>query len=87
MGKRANRRRKARGQERRRSFRRRVAAFTRQLFGGLPDWPDDDPRWDRPVGGVGVREPLHPRPPTLSGAVALEPPPHKRRDVRAVADG
>jgi hypothetical protein len=37
---------------------------------------------------VGTREPRRPLRPTLSGAVALEPPPDDRRDVRAIgADG
>jgi hypothetical protein len=73
--------------ERRRSLRERVVELAKQLFGGRPGWSLDDPRWEGPIGGVGVREPLHPRPPTLSGAVALDPPPLERRDVRAVADG
>jgi hypothetical protein len=68
-------------------LRARIVAATRELFRGAPDWPADDPRWDRPEGGVGVREPSHPPRPTLSGAVALEEPPPEQRDVRAVADG
>jgi hypothetical protein len=63
--------------------RGRIAAFFRQLFGG-PSWPPDDPRWDFPEGGVGTREPRRPRLPSLSGAVALEPPPDDRRDIWAV---
>jgi hypothetical protein len=68
-------------------LRDRIVDFTRELFGTTPDWPADDPRWDRPSGGVGVREPLHPRRPALSGAVALDEPPPEPREVRAVADG
>ena len=41
---------------------------------------DDDPRFDEPAGGVGVREPLRPRPGPRSGAVALE---LQREDERA----
>jgi hypothetical protein len=42
---------------------------------GAPAWSDDeDPRFDDPPGGVGVRvrEPLRPGPSPRSGAVALE---------------
>jgi hypothetical protein len=69
----------------RRPVRKRIARFVRQPFGGgSSSWLPDDPRWDEPAGGVGVREPRHPRRPTLSGAAAVEPPPDGRRDVWAV---
>jgi hypothetical protein len=85
IGKRAKRRKKARRHERRSSLRERFARLAKQLFGGTPDFPPGE--WGRPAGGVGVREPLHPRRPTLSGAVSLDEPPPELRDVRAVADG
>jgi hypothetical protein len=69
---------------RRRSVRDRIARFFRAIFSSRPSWPPDDPRWDSPEGGVGVREPRRPLLPHLSGSVALEPPPDDRRDVWAV---
>jgi hypothetical protein len=62
---------------------KRVARFVRSLFSSPP--PDaDDPRGFG--GGVGVREPRRPLPPTSSGAVALEPPPTEARHVWAVGE-
>ena len=85
MGERAKWLKRTRRQERRASVRQRIARAARALFSsGAPDWPSDDPRWDRPVGGVGVREPLHPRRPMLTGAVALPEPPPEQRDVDAI---
>jgi hypothetical protein len=69
---------------RKRSYRDRIARFFRALFSSGPGWAADDPRWDEPAGGVGVREPRRPRFPSRSGTVALEPPPDDRRDVWAV---
>jgi hypothetical protein len=69
---------------RKRSLRDRIVRFLKALFSSGPRWAPDDPRWDRPEGGVGVREPRRPLLPSLSGAVALEPPPDDRRDVWAV---
>ena len=61
----------------------RVRRFVRQLFtSGPPPDPDDDEL----EGGVGVREPRRPVRPSSSGAVALEPPPTERRDVRAIGE-
>jgi hypothetical protein len=87
IGEGAKRRKKARRQHRRASVRERILGLARELFGGTRDWPADDPRWDHPAGGVGVREALRPRLPTLSGAVALDEPPPEMRDTRAVAEG
>jgi hypothetical protein len=70
-----------RRQHRRESVLTRAARFVRQLFS---NGPEDDPRLDPPVGGVGVREPRRPLRPSSSGAVALEPPPSDTRDVWAV---
>jgi hypothetical protein len=64
--------------------RERIARFFRALFSSGPRLAHDDPRWDLPEGGVGVREPRRPLLPSLSGAVALEAPPDDRRDVWAV---
>jgi hypothetical protein len=68
------------------AIRERIGRFVRQLFGGGSNLPPDDPRWEDPEGGVGVREPRRPRPPMRSGGVALEPPPDEQRDVRAVGE-
>jgi hypothetical protein len=65
--------------DRRRSVRDRVARFVKAIFSGRSSgWDPDDPRWDDPAGGIGVREPRRPIRPTLSGAVALEEPPTER---------
>ena len=64
--------------DRRRSVRDRIARFVKVVFGRSGGWDPDDPRWDEPVGGIGVREPRRPLRPTLSGAVALEAPPDER---------
>jgi len=64
----------------------RALQFVRELFtGGPPKETDIDPRDDL-EGGLGVREPLRPLPPSASGAVALEAPPEEIRDVWAVGD-
>jgi hypothetical protein len=54
---------------------RRILAGALDFFRGRRRGrSDDDPRFDEPSGGVGVREPLRPRPSPRSGAVALELP-------------
>jgi hypothetical protein len=63
---------------------RRFARFVRELFSSGPPTSEDDPRGYS--GGVGVREPRRPITPTISGAVALEPPPTETRDVWAVGN-
>ena len=66
-----------------RSWRQRFTRFVRALFssGGAQDLPPDELE-----GGVGVREPRRPVRPSSAGAVALEPPPTERRDVRAIGE-
>jgi hypothetical protein len=50
-----------------------LGAVRRRL--GSPSWPpEEDPRFDEPPGGVGVREPLRPRPTPRSGTAMLELP-------------
>ena len=62
----------------------RAMKFVRELFSS---GPNSNWELDRPDGGVGVREPRKPRPPVLSGAVALERPPDESGDVRVVGSG
>jgi hypothetical protein len=80
------RRARRRGPDRRPTVRERLVRFVRQLFGGGSSLPPENLSWEGPEGGVGVREPRRPRPPTRSGAVALEPPPEETRDIRAVGE-
>jgi hypothetical protein len=64
----------------------RAAQRIRALFStAAPAEPDED-IGDELEGGLGVREPRRPLRPTLSGAVALEPPPGEARDVWAVGE-
>jgi hypothetical protein len=68
--------------------RRKIARAVRRIrefFSSLPsfrnlEFPDDL------EGGLGVREPRRPVPPSLSGAAALDVPPDETRDVWAVGD-
>ncbi len=61
----------------------RIARRVRQLFSSGRPPADVD---DELEGGVGVREPRRPHRPSQSGAVALEPPPTAKRDVRAIGE-
>jgi hypothetical protein len=62
----------------------RIARRVRQLFSSRPSSQGLED--DELEGGVGVREPRRPLRPASSGAVALEVPPEKTRDVRAIGE-
>jgi hypothetical protein len=67
---------------RRLGIRRRIRQFVRALFGGS----GSAGKWTDAEGGVGVREPRRPRPPSFSGAVALEAPTHEPSEIWAVGE-
>jgi len=69
----------------RRNLVRRAAGYLKQLFSSMPSDPEAEDE-EEGEGGVGVREPRRPVRPSQSGAVALEPPPTERRDVRAIGE-
>jgi hypothetical protein len=62
---------------------KRAARFLRSLFSSTPPDADDQRGFS---GGGGVREPRRPLRPLSSGAVALEAPPEKTRDLWAVGE-